>query len=98
MLGQTTATATATFDNSTRVPDFFSCRECQGYDSSQTKRPSHPLATEHGWVDMCTILQEEGRCRLDMLKQALETGAVQVHIVIAPAQLPMPIPQPALAA
>jgi len=95
--------AQATIDQSTKVPDFFSCCNCAGYDRTQTKQPGHPLASQYGWVDVCIILREEGRCRLDMLREALRSGAVQVHIAVAPAPLileprdpGLPVPRRAL--
>ena len=76
--------AKATIDQSMRIPDFFSCKACRGDGARQEMRPGHPLADGCGWVYACTILKEEGRCRLDMLREALQSGAVQVHIGIAP--------------
>lgn len=56
----------ATIDNSTRIPDYFSCQQC--------------IAGPKQYTDTCRRLRQEGACRALMLARALETGAVSVHI------------------
>lgn len=59
----------AKIDLSRRTPDFFSCKTCKGTLSIG---------------GLCENLRSEGRCKLDMLRLAIELGMLQIHISSEP--------------
>lgn len=69
--------ARAKVDQSVRLPDFFSCKSCVGYDKT-VYRPSDGRASTEGWVNYCDVLREENRCRIDLLRLALQNGAISI--------------------
>lgn len=54
--------ASATVDQSIRLPDYFGCSNCKGNDA----------------LVFCRELRAEGLCAKEMLREALKMGAVQV--------------------
>lgn len=64
---QDNTTSNATIDQSIKMPDYFSCHNCAA----------------KAWAgEMCAEFQAAGRCRADMLRQALQSGAVQVVLYL----------------
>ncbi len=57
----------ATIDQSIRLPDYFSCQNCAAF-------------SYHG--GRCEAFQQAGRCRAEMLGEALRLGAVQVVLYL----------------
>jgi hypothetical protein len=81
----------ATIDLSQRTPDYFSCKNCVAYSAQKLiYAPTSPHCHDEHSARFCLVLQDRGVCRAMMLARALETGAVQVHLVLdqAPVLLP----------
>lgn len=71
------------------------CLNCIGYTRNRhgnlasEYRPEHPAASAGGWVGLCRILREEGRCQLDHGFIPLETVASQAPRAIRLTELPL---------
>lgn len=74
------ADARASVDQSVRLPDYFSCKNCIAYKGYYLHAPNHPLAGKNGDVNMCYILQDRGTCAKKVLANAVAAGNVQIHL------------------
>jgi hypothetical protein len=62
MLDNAQSNASAKVSQEIKYPDFFSCRNCKGWE----------------WSNICRELRQNGDCAKQMLRQSLASGAVQV--------------------
>lgn len=70
--------ATASIDQSVRMPDYFDCHNCIAWKGYYLYLPNHPMATKSGDVNMCYILQDQGACAKQILANAINSGSVQI--------------------
>ena len=78
MLNNVQAQSTSKVSQEVNLPDFFSCRNCRGWNTD---------CYHYETKAICQDLRREGLCAKQMLSQALASGAVQV-VLYTPAQLP----------